>query len=69
MELKKGEAEVHPTRERKRVLSYHIHLVSTLNIPNWYWVLCKGHFRQGSKDQFEANLTLNWTFPHIQNKK
>jgi hypothetical protein len=37
----KGQAEVHPTRVRKRVLSYHIHLVSTLNIPNWYWVLFK----------------------------
>jgi hypothetical protein len=40
-ELKKGQAEVHPTRVRKRVSSYHIHLVSTLNIPNWYWVLLK----------------------------
>ncbi len=25
--------------KEKRMLSYHIHLVSTLNIPNWYWVL------------------------------
>jgi len=69
MELKKGEAEVHPTRERKEGVvlphSSRIHFEHTKLVLGTF---LRATLDKGPRINLKRNLTLNWTFLHIKNK-